>query len=77
MIQCTLCLYKTLFFFLPKSTKKEKDVVISETQAKDIESSGNANAVLPKPVQKPPAKGNCYYCGESWPHNPTTGSQVN
>ncbi|XP_067026640.1 uncharacterized protein [Acropora muricata] len=46
---------------------------ISETQAKDIESSGNANAVLPKPVQKPPAKGNCYNCGESWPHDPTTG----
>ena len=35
---------------------------ISETQAKDIESSGNANAVLPKPVQKPPSKGNCYNC---------------
>ena len=48
----------------------------SETQAKDIESSGNSIAVLPQPVQKSRAKGNCYNCGESWPHDPKTGCPV-
>ena len=46
---------------------------ISETQAKEIESSGNANAILHQSVQKSQAKGNCYNCGESWPHDPKTG----
>ena len=45
---------------------------ISEMQAKEIKSSGNANAVLPQSVQKSRAKGNCCNCGESWPHNPKT-----
>ena len=47
---------------------------ISEMQAKDIESCGNANAVLSQPTQKSRAKGNCYNCGESWPHDPKAGS---
>ena len=46
---------------------------ISQTQAKEIKSSRNANAVLPQLVQKYRAKGNCYNCGESWPHDPKTG----
>ena len=38
---------------------------ISETQAKDIESSGNAaNALLPTPSQP---KKNCFSCGGIWP----------
>ena len=44
---------------------------ISETQAKDIESSGNAaNAVLPTPSQP---KKNCFNCGGIWPHDSKTG----
>ena len=44
---------------------------IAETQAKDIESSGNAaNAVLPTPSQP---KKNCFNCGEIWPHDSKTG----
>ena len=44
---------------------------ISETQAKDIESSGNAsNAVLPTPSQ---SKKNCFNCGGIWPHDSKTG----
>ena len=40
---------------------------ISETQTKDIESSGNAaNAVLPTPSQP---KKNCFNCGGIWPHD--------
>ena len=46
---------------------------ISEMQAKDIELSANANAVLSQPTQKSRAKGNCYNCGESWPHDPKAG----
>ena len=43
---------------------------ISETQAKDIESSGNAaNAVLPTPSQP---KKNCFNCGGIWPHDSKT-----
>ena len=38
---------------------------ISEMQANDIESSGNADAVLSQPTQKSRAKGNCYNCNES------------
>ena len=44
---------------------------ISETQAKVIESSGNAaNAVLPTPSQP---KKNCFNCGGIWPHDSKTG----
>ena len=44
---------------------------ISETQAKDIESSGNAAyAVLPTPSQP---KKNCFNCGGIWPHHSKTG----
>ena len=44
---------------------------ISETQAKDIESSGNtANAVLPNPSQP---KKNCFNCGGIWLHDSKTG----
>ncbi|CAH3193357.1 unnamed protein product [Porites evermanni] len=44
---------------------------ISETQAKDIESAGNAaNAVLPTPSQP---KKNCFNCGGIWPHDSKTG----
>ena len=47
-----------------------RDLEISETQAKDIESSGNvANAVLPTPSQP---KKNCFNCGGIWPHDSKT-----
>ena len=47
---------------------------ISETQAKDIESSGNAaNAVLPTPS---PPKKNCFNCGEIWSQDSKTGCAV-
>ena len=47
---------------------------ISETQAKDIESSGNvANAVLPIPSQ---LKKNCFNCGEIWSQDSKTGCAV-
>ncbi|KAK3716437.1 hypothetical protein QZH41_016846, partial [Actinostola sp. cb2023] len=47
---------------------------ISETQAKEIESSGCANAVFPQTHSKPPRKkGTCFNCGESWPHDSNTG----
>ena len=44
---------------------------ISETQAKDTESSGNAaNASLPTPSRP---KKNCFNCGGIWPHDSKTG----
>ena len=44
---------------------------IWETQAKDIESSGNAaNALLPTPSQP---KKNCFSCGGIWPYDSKTG----
>ena len=47
---------------------------ISETQAKDIESSGNAaNAVLPPTSQ---VKKNCFICGGIWLHDSKTGCLV-
>ena len=44
---------------------------ISETQAKDIESSGNAaNTLLSTPSQR---QKNCFNCGGIWPHDSKTG----
>ena len=60
----------TLILETPLSEARAPEIL--ETQAKAIESSGNANAVLPHPVQKSRAKGNCYNCGKSWPYDPTT-----
>ena len=57
----------TLETFLSKARALE----ISETQAKDIESSENAaNAVLPTPSQ---AKKNFFNCGGIWSHDSKTG----
>ena len=41
---------------------------ISEKQAKDIETSGSANAVLSRPPETPQEK-MCFNCGEGWPHD--------
>ena len=56
----------TLEALLPKARALE----VSEQQAKDIESPGSVNAVVP---QKPPQSKHCFNCGEDWPHDAQAG----
>ena len=62
---------------LQKLLEEARAMEIAETQAKEIESTGSANALTTKISSKLPKKkgkkGNCFNCGGDWPHDSKTG----